>query len=58
MGLFGVYYAPPDTPDLPGKYDLTDIKPIGKYALNLIWADGHDAGIYSWEFLETLIDKM
>ena len=25
--------------------------PIGNYAMGLEWADGHDAGIYSWRYL-------
>jgi DUF971 family protein len=25
--------------------------PVGKYALRFKWSDGHDSGIYSWEYL-------
>ena len=25
--------------------------PVGKYALRFKWNDGHESGIYSWEFL-------
>jgi len=31
---------------------LKDIKVIGNYALLLTWGDGHDEGIYSYEFLK------
>ena len=24
---------------------------IGNYAIGLVWADGHNSGIYSWEYL-------
>jgi len=25
--------------------------PVGKYALKFKWNDGHELGIYSWQFL-------
>jgi DUF971 family protein len=27
------------------------VSPVGNYALNFIWNDGHKTGIYSWDFL-------
>jgi DUF971 family protein len=27
------------------------VSPVGNYALALAWGDGHDTGIYSFEFL-------
>lgn len=27
---------------------------VGNYALSFTWADGHDAGIYTWPFLRAL----
>lgn len=40
-----------------GKKDvgLADITPTGNYALKLQFDDGHDSGIYSWEYLYDLI---
>lgn len=35
---------------------ITDIKAVGNYALQLIFDDGHDTGIYSWEYLRELAD--
>jgi DUF971 family protein len=37
---------------------LDTIKPVGNYALNLGWSDGHDTGIYSFEYLRTLSDQV
>lgn len=39
-----------------GKRDVTivDVAPVGEYALKLTFSDGHDSGIYSWEWLEDL----
>ncbi len=34
-----------------GEIQVTEIKPIGRYAINFVWSDGHDSGIYSYTFL-------
>jgi DUF971 family protein len=36
---------------------LKDIKPIGMYAIQLYWQDGHDDGIFNYDFLKDLGDK-
>jgi DUF971 family protein len=28
-----------------------EVTPIGKYALKFKWSDGHESGIYSWDYL-------
>ncbi len=35
-------------------YTITDIQLIGNYALSPRWDDGHQTGIYTWEFLHRL----
>ncbi len=35
----------------PGEVQVTEVKPIGRYALNFVWSDSHDTGIYSYSFL-------
>ncbi len=36
-----------------GKKDvgLKNIEPVGRYAVKLAFDDGHDSGLYSWEYL-------
>jgi len=34
----------------------TDIKMVGNYAVQITFSDGHDTGIFSWEYL-ILIDQ-
>ena len=41
-GAFALYEAPPRP---------VDVTPVGKYALKFKWNDGHESGIYSWEYL-------
>ncbi len=36
---------------------ITDVKPVGNYALQLFFDDGHDSGIYSWSYLRELCEK-
>lgn len=33
---------------------LVDLQPVGQYALQPIWQDGHDTGIYSFDLLRRL----
>lgn len=39
-----------------GKQDvaLTGIEPVGNYAVRLRFSDGHDSGLYSWDWLHEL----
>ena len=30
---------------------ITDIDPVGTYAVKLVFSDGHDTGIFSWALL-------
>lgn len=36
-------YAPPAKPK--------NVLPVGRYAIQFNWLDGHSSGIYSWEYL-------
>ena len=31
--------------------DITHIEPVGSYAIQLTFSDGHDTGLYSWNIL-------
>ena len=33
---------------------ISEIKPIGNYAICLVFSDGHDSGIYTWDLLYKL----
>jgi DUF971 family protein len=28
-----------------------NLQPVGRYAVQIQWTDGHDSGIYSWDYL-------
>jgi DUF971 family protein len=49
------HYAPaPQENPQPGKYFLVAAEPVGNYALKMIWQDGHEQGLYTWEHLRSL----
>nr|WP_274600780.1 DUF971 domain-containing protein [Ectothiorhodospira shaposhnikovii] len=33
---------------------ITGIEPVGNYGIKLVFSDGHDTGIYDWEYLYRL----
>jgi len=33
---------------------ITAIEPVGHYAVRLIFDDGHDSGLYTWQYLHQL----
>ena len=37
-----------------GEVQVNEVSPVGRYAMNFIWSDGHDSGIYAFEFLRAL----
>lgn len=43
-------------PPIPGKKGvrITGVHPVGRYAVRLVFDDGHDTGLYSWDLLREL----
>lgn len=39
------------------KLHLVGIQPVGRYAIQLQWSDGHKTGIYTFSFLRELADS-
>ena len=39
------------TAAIPGDIRAVDLKPVGSYAIQIRWSDGHGTGIYSWDTL-------
>jgi len=34
--------------------DITHVEPVGSYAVQFVFSDGHDSGIYSWDYFYRL----
>ena len=39
------------------KVGIDEIKPVGNYAIQLVFDDGHDTGLYSWNYLLELCEQ-
>lgn len=52
--LLRSYEPPPADRAAPGRYDLKGVHPVGGYALQFVWGDGHHDGIYTWEQLREI----
>ena len=37
--------------------NIVGIEPVGHYAVKLIFSDGHDTGLYSWDYLYDLAER-
>jgi DUF971 family protein len=36
---------------------ITGLEPVGSYALKIIFSDGHQTGLYTWAYLQTLTQE-
>jgi len=52
----GMEFAPDNLLELkPARsYRIVELHPVGNYALQPVWDDGHSTGIYTWEYLRHL----
>jgi DUF971 family protein len=43
-------------PPVTGKENvkITRLEPVGNYAVRIVFDDGHDSGLYSWDYLKDL----
>lgn len=41
----------------PGMNELDALVPVGNYAVQASWKDGHDSGIYTWDMLRTIFEE-
>ena len=47
-------FHPSPQPELPGRYTLQSVTPVGNYAIQVVWGDGHDTGLYAWDYLRDI----
>jgi DUF971 family protein len=45
-----------DPASVPADVRPLEVKPVGRYALQIDWSDGHTSGIYPFERLRALMD--
>ncbi len=54
--VMGNLYKGPDQPLTSASFELRRIVPIGTYAIQPVWGDGHATGIYSFDYLHSLAE--
>ena len=49
-------HSPDQRITVPGKKNvgIARIEPVGNYAMRIVFTDGHDTGLYVWEYLREL----
>lgn len=49
-------HSPDQRVTVGGKRDvaISDVQPVGHYAVRIVFDDGHDTGLYTWRYLSTL----
>ncbi|MGA1237514.1 MAG: DUF971 domain-containing protein [Limisphaerales bacterium] len=51
MDVMGNLYKAPDKPLSPKSFQLLRIRPVGGYAIQPSWADGHNSGLFTFTYL-------
>jgi len=51
VDILGNLYKNPEKPFAGNSFELVKISSVGGYAIQPVWADGHNTGIYSFEYL-------
>ncbi len=41
---------------ISNEIEINDVSVVGRYALNFRWSDGHETGIYSFQYLRDLCE--
>jgi len=41
---------------ISNEVEINDVSVVGRYALNFRWSDGHETGIYSFQYLRDLCE--
>ena len=52
--ILGNLYKGPGQPLTPRSFQLMRVVNVGGYAIQPVWADGHDTGIFSFDYLRKL----
>jgi DUF971 family protein len=54
VDILGQLHKGPERPLPPTAFQLVRVTPVGGYALQPVWADGHASGLYSFDYLKRL----
>lgn len=57
VDVMGNLHKGPDRALGPASFQIKQIQMVGGYAVQVFWADGHNTGLYSYDFLSQLGEK-
>ena len=52
--LLKTYRPAKPAKEIPGMYKIGGIQTVGGYAIQITWKDGHNTGLYTWDYLRQL----
>jgi DUF971 family protein len=56
VDILGNIYKNPDKPLPPAAFELKRFVPVGGYAIQLFWGDGHSSGIFAFDYLRRVAE--
>ena len=56
VDIMGNLYKSPDKPLKPSAFQLVNFAAVGTYAVQFTWADGHNSGIYAFDYLRRVAE--
>jgi DUF971 family protein len=57
VDIMGKLYKNPERPLRPEAFVLRALTPIGGYAIQPTWGDGHATGLFSFDYLKQVADS-
>jgi DUF971 family protein len=57
MDIMGNLYRAPAKPLTAASCQLLELRPVGTYAVEPVWGDGHNTGLYTFDLLRKLADE-
>ena len=52
VDIMGNLYKNPERPLTPAAFQLVRIERVGGYAIQPVWADGHESGLFAFDYLK------
>ena len=57
VDVMGNLHKNPDQPLAPAAFQLVRLVPVGGYGMQPVWADGHDSGLYAFDYLRRIAES-
>lgn len=54
VDIMGNLYKNPDRPLSSSAFELKRLNHVGGYAIQPVWGDGHDSGLFAFDYLKRL----